>query len=122
MRHKDSDAYEQVGNPPEGMCYESAVTCASQPILAFNSVKWKQSERGHWGGNWEGVYSFNLSSKELNLRLSEKNLTLDEPHLRMWITELVSLSEDADSLYVNVAVRKRFPMAVLSTTFSRGLA
>lgn len=82
------------------------MTCQSQPILAFNSVRWTKTERGHWGGNWEGVYSFNLSSKELLLRLSEKNLALDEPHIRAWITELISLSEDAESVYVNLAVEK----------------
>ena len=102
MRHKDSDAYEQIGRPPEDVCYESPVTCQSQPIVVFNSVRW--GKQG--GGNWDGAYSFNLNSKELTLRLSSETLTLEEPHQRIWITELVSLSEDAETLCVNAGVEK----------------
>jgi hypothetical protein len=109
VRYKDSTAFEQIANPPQGVCYESPVTCETRPIVAFNSIRWKESEPGHWSTKWDGVYSFDLNSKELVLRLSDKNLRLDEPHLGTWITELVSLSEDAEQLYVKVGVEKALP-------------
>jgi hypothetical protein len=97
MRHREAEGYEQIGNPPDGVCYESPVTCKSQPIVVFNVMPWEK--RGeHWGGNWNGIYSFNLQSKELRLRISSENLSLEEPHQRIWMTELISLSEDAENL------------------------
>lgn len=106
VRHRDSEAYEQIGTPAEGMCFESAVTCKTKSVVVFNSMKW---EKPPGGGNWAGVYSFDLKSKELRLRISPENLSLEEPHLRLWIPELISLSEDADTLHVNVGVEKPVP-------------
>jgi hypothetical protein len=81
----------------------------NRPVVVFNSIRRKENEPGHWGEKWDGVYSFDLNSKELALRLSDKNLTLDEQHSRVWITELVSLSEDAETLYAKVGVEKAVP-------------
>lgn len=58
-RHISKEAYEQIGSPAEDLSYESPVTCESFPVVVFNSLK-----RGKTGGNWEGVYSFNLNTRE----------------------------------------------------------
>jgi ClpA/ClpB-like protein len=96
-RHKDKEAYEQIGSPAEDVSYESPVTCDSLPVVMFNSTKWAKT-----GGNWDGVYSYNLNTKELEVCVSPQNLQLPVAHSRPWITELVSLSEDARTLYINI--------------------
>ena len=101
VRHKDKDAYEQIGSPAEEVSYESPVTCESLPLAMFNSLK-----RGKMGADWEGVYSYNLNSKELKLCISPEHLRFSEAHGRLWIAELVSLSEDAQTVCVNIAVEK----------------
>ena len=101
VRHKDKEAYEQIGSPAEEVSYESPVTCESLPLVMFNSLK-----RGKMGADWEGVYSYNLNSKELKLCLSPQHLRFSEAHGRLWIRELVSLSEDAQTVCVNIAVEK----------------
>lgn len=100
-RHKGKEAYEQIGSPAEELSYESPVTCEGFPVVVFNSLKW-----GKTGGDWEGVYSFNLNTRELVVCLSREKLQLSEAHGRLWILELVSLSEDARTLYVNIGVEK----------------
>lgn len=100
-RHKDKDGYEQIGSPDESVSYESPVTSESLPVVVFNALKWAKA-----GGDWEGVYSFDLNTRELVLCVSREKLQLSEPHGRLWIVELVSLSEDARTLYVNVGVEK----------------
>jgi hypothetical protein len=100
-RHKDKEAYQQIGSPAEDVSYESPVTCDSLPVVMFNSMKWAET-----GGNWDGVYSFNLNTKELEVCVSPQNLRLSEAHGRLWITELVSLLEDARTLYINIGVEK----------------
>ena len=101
VRHKDKEAYEQIGSPAEEVSYESPVTCESLPLAMFNSLK-----RGKMGADWEGVYSYNLNSKELKLCISPEHLRFSEAHGRLWIAELVSLSEDAQTVCVNIAVEK----------------
>ena len=101
MRRKDTEAYEQIGSPAEDVSYESPVTCESHPVVVFNSLK-----RGKVGADWDGIYSYHLDSKELKLCISPQTLRLSEAHGRLWIAELISLSEDAQTLCVNIGVEK----------------
>jgi hypothetical protein len=55
-----------------------------------------------------GSLFFRPQSKELKLRISPDNLSLDEPHLRIWTTELISLSDDGETLFATVGVEKPF--------------
>jgi hypothetical protein len=90
-RHIGKEAYEQVGSPSEG----------SFPVVVFNSLKRKKT-----GGDWVGVYSFNLNTKELAVCVSPEKLRLSEVHGRLWFPQLVALSEDARTLYVNIGVEE----------------
>jgi len=103
VRHKDAAAYERIGNPAEDVSYESPVTCDRHPLVVFNSTKW---DKGRTGGDWDGVYSFNLNTRELAPCISLEKLRLAEPHRRLWIVELVSLSEDACTVYGNIGVER----------------
>ena len=103
IRHIDVEAYEQIGDPSEDVSYETPVTGDGHPLLVFNSMK---LDKARTGGNWGGAYSFNLKSKELARCISLEGLRRSEPHGRLWITELVSLSEDARTVYVNIGVAK----------------
>lgn len=103
FRHKSAEAYEQIGTPSEEISYESPVTCSSLPIVIFNSLRWDKSSHG---GDWDGVYCFNLDTKELEMCVSKKGLKFSEPHGRIWVAELVSLSEDASTLFANVGMEK----------------
>jgi len=101
VRHKDTEAYEQIGSPAEDVSYESPVTCGSHPVVVFNSLK-----RSKVGADWDGIYFYHLDSKELKLCVSPQTLRLSEAHGRLWIAELISLSEDAQTLCVNIGVEK----------------
>lgn len=101
VRHKDKERYEQIGSPADDVSYESAVTCDSLPLVMFNSFK-----RGKVGADWDGVHCYDLNSKELKVCVTPQSLRLSEEHLRMWIPELMSLSEDARTLYVRIGVEK----------------
>jgi len=103
VRHKDAEAYEQVGSPTDDISYESPVTGGSHTLVVFNSFKW---EKERTGGDWDGVYSFNLATKELVLCISPEKLRFSEPHGRLSISELVSLSEDARTVYVKIGIER----------------
>jgi hypothetical protein len=100
-RHKDAEAYEQIGDPADDISFEGPVTCEKQPIVVFNSMKWAGG-----GGDPDGVYAFNLSSKKLTVCVAKNALNIREPHLRSWIFSLVSLSDDAQTLYLKVGIEK----------------
>ena len=101
MRNKSADAYEQIGNPADNVSYESAVTSEKQPIIIFNSMKWEGS-----GGNPDGVYVFNLLTKELSICVPKDSLNIPQPHQRSWILTLVSLSDDGQTLYLKIGIEK----------------
>jgi Clp amino terminal domain, pathogenicity island component len=101
MRPKDAEAYEQIGDPADDVSFEDPVTCEQQPIVIFNSMKWAGG-----GGNPDGVYAFNLSAKKLIVCVAKDALNIPEPHLRSWIFSLVSLSDDAQTLYLKVGIEK----------------
>jgi hypothetical protein len=103
VRHKDKEAIEQIGNPAEDISYESPVTCEKHPVLVFNSLKLDEARKG-W--DWDGVYSFDLNSKDLALVISPEKLRFSEPHGRLSIVQLVSLSEDARTVYVTIGIEK----------------
>ena len=99
-RHKDGEAYELVGDPADDMSYESPVTCERHPIIVFSSTKWEGG-----GGNHDDVYMFNLLTKELKVCVPKDTLNIPEPHLRSWVSTLVSLSDDARTLYLKVGIQ-----------------
>jgi ClpA/ClpB-like protein len=103
MRRHNADGYEQIGDPAPDISYQTPVTCEKQPIVIFNSIKW---DREGGGGNADGVYAFNLHTKELTICVAKDTLTILEPHTRSWISTLISLSDDGQTLYVNVAIEK----------------
>jgi hypothetical protein len=103
MRHKDSEAYQQIGNPAEDVAYESPVTCDKKPIVVFNSLKWDKERNG---GDWAGVCCFNLNTKELTVCACKETLVVSEQHTRAWVSALVFLSDDGQNLYLNIGIEK----------------
>jgi hypothetical protein len=104
VRRQDAVAYELIGDPAADVSHCTPVTCEKHPIVVFNSMK-----RNMVGtANWEGVYVFNLRTKELTLRVAKDALTVPGS-LRSWIQALISLSDDGQRLYVNVGVEKMLP-------------
>ncbi|MGA7685193.1 MAG: hypothetical protein WCC32_07230 [Terriglobales bacterium] len=101
MRNRSADAYEQIGNPADNVSYEAAVTSEKQPIIIFNSVKWEGS-----GGDSDGVYAFNLLTKELSICVPKDSLNIPQPHLRSWVLTLVSFSDDGQTLYLKIGIQK----------------
>jgi hypothetical protein len=106
MRHKDADGYEQIGNPADDVSYGTPVTCEKQPIVIFNTVKW---DKVRGGGTPDGVYAFNLRTRELAVCVAKDSLAIPETHLRSWISALISLSDDGRTLFVNVGIEKAVP-------------
>ena len=101
MRQKDTEDYEQIGDPADDISYKSPATCERQPIVIFNSMK---SANG--GGNPDGIYMFNLRTKELSLCVANDAVMIPVPHERSWVLSLVSLSDDAQTLYLKIGIEK----------------
>jgi hypothetical protein len=106
MRPRNADAYEQIGDPADDVSYQTPVTCETRPIVVFNSVKW---DKVKGGGTPDGVYVFNLRTKDLSVCVGKDELTIAEPHLRSWIQALISLSDDGQTLYANIGIEKAVP-------------
>jgi hypothetical protein len=110
MRRNDREKYELIGNPEGDVSFESAATCEREPILVFNSKTWQRDPEGRLSSaNWGGLYVFNVGTGELNLRVSSENFIKPEPYdERAWISDVLSLSDDANRAYVKAALGQRF--------------
>ncbi len=104
MRPKNSQSYEQIGNPAGDVSYESPVTCEKQPIVVFNSFQMQKRGDG-WAGDWAAVCAFNLQTKELAVCIGKETLALPAPYTEGWISELVSLSDDGHTLHLKVGIK-----------------
>jgi hypothetical protein len=49
VRHKGTEAYEEIGSSSEGVSYESPVTCEKCPIVVFNSMEWDKKSKPRTG-------------------------------------------------------------------------
>jgi hypothetical protein len=101
LRHKEADAYERVGDPADDISFEAPVTCDKKPVVLFNTVKWAGG-----GGNPDGVYRFDLRTKELTMCIAKDALNVPGTRGRSWIMTLVSLADDAQALYLKVGIEK----------------
>jgi hypothetical protein len=101
MRPKGAAAYEPIGNPGDEVSYESPVTCESLPVVVFNSMNY-----GKAGGDWLGVYRFDLPTREMSLCLSKDNFVVPAPYTAGWIAKILSLSNDANHAYVKTGLKR----------------
>ena len=108
MRPRTAAKYEPIGRPDRDVSFESAASCEKEPILVFNAKTWKRNPEGRLSSaNWDGLYVFNVRTRELNLCVSGENFIKPEPYdERAWISEILSLSDDANHAYVKVALGK----------------
>jgi len=106
MRPRHADAYEQIGNPADDVSYQTPVTCETEPIVVFNTIKW---DKVKGGGNPDGVYAFNLRTKDLSVCFGKDELTIPDLHLRSWIQALISLSDDGQTLHASIGIEKAVP-------------
>lgn len=117
MRHKNAESYEQIGDPPPGVSFESPLTCEKLPIVVFSSSQW--DSRG--GGNWVGLHAFDLKTKELSVCVTKASLQIEEPHLRGWVIDLISLSDDARTLYLNIGIEKQISSGTVVDSYLASL-
>jgi hypothetical protein len=61
------------------------------------------------GGTPDGVYAFNLWTKDLSVCVGKSEPTIPDPHLRLWIQALISLSDDGQTLHANIGIEKAVP-------------
>jgi hypothetical protein len=101
IRRKSAETYEQIGSPAESDSYESAVTAEQTSVVAFNSFTYTNGG----GGNWAGVYTFDLTTFELSVCVSKDNFVSPAPYSGGWIAELLSISGDGRNIYVKAALR-----------------
>jgi hypothetical protein len=101
MRSKGAEAYEPIGTPTEDVSYESPATCENLPVVVFNAMNY-----GKAGGDWLGVYRFDLAKRELSLCLSRDSLVAPVPYTAGWIAKILSLSDDGDYAYVKTGLKR----------------
>lgn len=103
IRHKDFAKYELIQVPEPMVSHESVLTSLGRPFLFFNTIRLSKCEMGY-GGDWGGIYSFDIQKRTLLQLASKDSLLLPPPYSEGWVSGLVSASEDASRLYLTVGM------------------
>jgi len=102
-RHRSSLQYVQVPGSSDQVHYDHVVTAAGAPLIFFNVTRWDAR-----GGDWESLSSFNLVSGELRAEVIAASF--HEPEFeKVWISSLLSVRDDASSIFCTVAFEEAFP-------------
>jgi hypothetical protein len=103
IRKRDSPKYEPIKSSEQMFSTESAVTSLGRPLLFYLSNK--MTKRGEsFGGNLEGLYSFDLQQRT-HLKIADKDsLRFPSPYVEGWVTNLLDVSADASELYLTVGM------------------
>lgn len=102
VRHKDEHAYEPLVPLLPAVSSESAVTSFARPLLFYISRRIVKRERDY-AGQWEGLYSFDISGSTCTRLPDLDPLSLPRPYPEAWINDLVGVSPDAAELYFRVS-------------------
>lgn len=106
-RHKNSSTYTQLGTPADDTSYESVVSAANRPLIAFNSLKWtvRLDEEGQKrvAGDWAAAHIYDLKSHQITQTITSENLRSDEQGSRLWVCGLDHLAPGAETLYLRAA-------------------
>lgn len=103
MRKIQSPRYEPIRpfEPMEG-CH-SFVTSSERPTLFYLSERVTKRD-DYYGGDWLGLYAFDIVSRTETKIVDEDTLILPAPYHRGWVSALVSASEDGKTLTVIVGM------------------
>ena len=100
-RHRSSAEYLQIPGSNDQIHYNDVVSSANEPTIFFNVTRWNEI-----GGDWVSISSFNLTTSELRTELTEANLR-DSESERVWVSSLISASDDASRVFCTVGFEKR---------------
>jgi hypothetical protein len=103
IRKKESPKYEPIGGIDQMVSSESAVSSLGRPLLFYLSNKVTKRDNG-FGGDWEGLYSFDLQNKT-RLKIADKeSIRFSSPYVGGFVKGLVDVSADATELYLTVGM------------------
>ena len=109
---------QSAGQPDNVQCfpndsrhYNDAVCCAKMPVIFFNVTLWNEQ-----GGDWESISSFNLTTVEMRTEVTGANLH-DQDSKRFWVSSLVSVKDDASSIFCTIGFEKQLTSDILKVDY-----
>jgi hypothetical protein len=105
IRRKDSIRYEPLKDVEQMVSSESIVTSLGHPLLFYLSNRFRKTEKG-FGGEWEGIYSFDLQERTHLKIVDKSSLRLPAPYVQGWVTSLIAVSADAREVYLTLGMMR----------------
>ena len=102
-RKKDSPRYEPIQEFEQRVSCESAVTPLERPLLFYLSIRWTKHDEG-FGGDWDGLFSFDLEKRTHRKVVDKDSLTLPSPFVEGWVSSLIDVSPDGSELYLTAGI------------------
>jgi hypothetical protein len=111
IRHKDQPRYRPLKALQPMVSSEAVVTPLECPRLFYLSNKLSKRDQ-HYAGEWEGLYSFDIQTGTSVQLASRDSLSLPPPYTEGWVNDIVSVSADANQLYLRIGALRPEASAV----------
>jgi hypothetical protein len=96
--------YQPIGEFPEGISISSFVLDPYRPALYFMTFAWRELDGGGWGGDWEGLYRFDLEQHRCDRLCQRGDLHSAEGDGATWLSDLLSVANDGRGLLCQAAL------------------
>ena len=96
--------YERLTPRSENLSYSDPVLPASAPFVFINVWKKTKMKGDMVGGDWIGLSSINLETRELKQIADEKRLAEALQCERAWVSRILNASIDGNTIYCSIAM------------------
>ncbi len=106
-RKQQEERYAPIGLPGDLISQDDPVVCAGHPLLAYNTMShsFRADAEGKelHGANWEAIRVVDLSTRQETHVVDRETLHLADPETEVWISQVLSFAQNAESLHVVAA-------------------
>ena len=95
--------YRQIANFPPSISVEDYLLHPKLPLLYLITYSWSMFLGKTPGGDWDALYRFNLETGKSETLASKGSLASPNDYPRVWLNQLLSVSDDGEALYCRAA-------------------
>ena len=99
----NSKRYQPIADFPSSISVEGYLLHPRLPLLYLITYSWSMFLGKAPGGDWDALYRFNLETGKSEILASKGSLVPSNGYPRVWLNQLLSVSDDGETLFCRAA-------------------
>ena len=105
-RHFSDETYRKITPEDAGLTYENVVLCHDLSKIFVNVFKVRMRNHNFVGYEWHSVQAIDTDTGEVSLLLSARDLAVEPPYVKAWISRLRKVKENGNELICTIAFKR----------------